>query len=79
MNRWVDINKICTDVILGHGEELIRFFDLDLIFKVTAGLKLPNVSPKRLVCTISHDWLADFNQICMDITLGQDEELICIL
>ena len=25
MNWWVDINKICMDVILGHGEELIRF------------------------------------------------------
>ena len=58
------------DVTLGHDEELIRFDDLDLIFKVTAGLKLPNLSPKMLVCTI------DFNQICMDITLGHDEELI---
>ena len=64
------------DVTLGHDEELIRFRDLDLIFKVTAGLKLPNLSQKVLVCTISHDWLTDFNQICMDITLGHDEELI---
>ena len=26
-----------------------------LIFKVTAGLKLQNLSPKVLVCTISHE------------------------
>ena len=43
------------DVTLGHDEELIRFGDLDPIFKVTAGLKLPNLSPKVLVCTISHE------------------------
>ena len=107
----------------------LGFGDHDLIFKVTAGLKLPNLSPKVLVCTISHDlvdgfqpdlhgynigtwwradlilvtltyfsrsvrglncqiWakmclcaqylmnqLADFNQICMDITFGHDKKL----
>ena len=53
----------------------LGFGDLDLIFKVTVGLKLPNLSQKVLVCTISH-WLADFNQMCMDITLEHDEELI---
>ena len=31
------------------------FGDLGLIFKVTAGLKLPNLSPKVPVCTISHE------------------------
>ena len=105
------------------------FDDLDLIFKVTAGLKLPNLSQKVLVCTISHElvgrfqpdlhgcnigtwwradlvlvaltyfsrslrdlncqiwakWclcaqylmnqLADFNQICMDITFRYDKKL----
>ena len=50
------------DVTLGHDEELISFGDLDLIFKVTAGLKLPNLM----------NWLTDFNQICMDIILGQE-------
>ena len=107
----------------------LGFGDLDLIFKVTAGLKLQNLSPKVLVCTISHElvgrfqpvlhgynigtwwradlilvtmtnfsrsvqdlncqiWakrclcaqylmnqLADFNQICMDITFGHDKKL----
>ena len=107
----------------------LGFGDLDLIFKVTAGLKLPNLSPKVFVCTISHElvgrfqpdlhgynigtwwradlilvtltflsrsvcylncqiWakrclcaqylmnqLADFNQICMDITFGHDKKL----
>ena len=31
------------------------FGGLDLFFKVSAGLKLPNLSQKVLVCTISHD------------------------
>ena len=107
----------------------LGFGDLDLIFKVTAGLKLPNLNPKVLVCTISYklidgfqpdlhgyiigtwwradlilvtltyfsrsvrdlncqNWakrclcaqylmnqLADFNQICMDITFGHDKKL----
>ena len=43
------------DLILGHDEELIWFGDLDLFFKVTAGLKLPNLSQYVLVSTISHE------------------------
>ena len=43
------------DVTLGHDEELNRFGDLDLIFKVTAARKLPNLSQKVLVYTISHE------------------------
>ena len=35
-------------------------FDLDLIFKVSAGLKLPSLSPKVLVCTISHELVGRF-------------------
>ena len=48
------------DITLGHDEELIRFYDLDLIFKVTAGLKLPNLSQKVLVCIISHELVGRF-------------------
>ena len=33
----------------------LGFGDFDLIFKVTAGLKLPNLSQKVLVCTKSHE------------------------
>ena len=33
----------------------LGFGDLDLIFKVTTGLKLPNLSQKVLVCTISYE------------------------
>ena len=53
----------------------LGFGDLDLIFKVTAVLKLPNLSQKVLVCTISHELVGRFNQVCTDITLGHDEEL----
>ena len=48
------------DVTLGHDEELIRFCDLDLIFKVTVRLKLPNLSTKVLVCTISYELVGRF-------------------
>ena len=44
MNQSADFNQICMDVKLGKNEELIRFGDLDLSFKVTAGLELPNKS-----------------------------------
>ena len=58
-------------------KSLLGFSELFLIFKVTAGLKLPYLSPEVLVCTIYlMNWLADFNQICMDITFGHGEELI---
>ena len=57
-------------------ESCLGFGDLDLFFKVTVGLKLPNLSPKVLVCTVSHELVGDFNQICMVITLRHDEELI---
>ena len=53
----------------------LGFADLDLIFKVTVGHKLPNLSQKDLCAPYLMDWLADFNQICMAVTLG-DEELI---
>ena len=55
---------------------LLGFGDLDLIFKVTAELKLPNLTQKCLCAPYLMNWLTDFNQICMDITLGHDEELI---
>ena len=38
----------------------LGFGDLDLIFKVTAGLKLPNLSPNMLVCIISHELVGRF-------------------
>ena len=46
-----------------------------LIFKVTAGLKPPNLSQK-LFARYLMSRLADFNQIVMHITLGHDDELI---
>ena len=55
MNWLADFNQICMDIALGHDEELICFSDLDLLFKVTAGLKLPHLSQKGFVCTISHE------------------------
>ena len=53
------------------------FGDLDLIVKVTAGLKLPNLSQKKcLFAGYLMNRLPDFNQIFMHTTLGHDGELI---
>ena len=57
MNRLADFNKTCINVTLGH-EELIMFGDLDLIFKITAGHKLPNLSKKCLSASLSLEPLA---------------------
>ena len=73
MNWLADFNQICMDITLGHDEELFDFGDRDLFFKVSAGLKLPNLSLKVLVYLMNQ--LVDFNQICMDITFGHDKKL----
>ena len=41
-------------------KSLLGFSELDIIFKITAGLKLPNLSPKVLVCTISNELVSRF-------------------
>ena len=55
MNWSEDFNQIRMDITLGHDEELIRFGDIDLIFKVTTALKLLNFSQKVFVCISSHE------------------------
>ena len=49
----------------------LGFGDLDIIFKVTVGQTAKFIAKSYLM-----NWLADFNQICMDIIFGHDEELI---
>ena len=44
-----DFHQIRMDITFGHDKELNIFGDLDLIFKVTASLKWPNLSHKVLV------------------------------
>ena len=58
MNQLGDFNQSYMDITLGHEEELIRFGDLDLIFKVSAGPKLQNLSQNALVSMLSHEPLA---------------------
>ena len=48
----------------------LGFGDLDIIFKVTAGLKLPNLSPKVLVCTISHELVGRFQPDLLGYNIG---------
>ena len=55
MNLLTDFNQICMDIIWDMVNSYLGFGGLDLFFKVTAGLILPNLSQKVLVCTISHE------------------------
>ena len=48
----------------------LGFGDLDLIFKVTAGFKLPNLSQKVLVCTISHELFCRFQPYLHGYSMG---------
>ena len=40
---------------IGTIKSWFGFGDRDLFFKVTVGLKLPNLSQKVIVCTVSHE------------------------
>ena len=40
MKRWMDFNQTSTDTYLGQWKAMIRFHDLDLIFKVTKVITL---------------------------------------
>ena len=40
LNQWIDFLPSYIDIPLGQASELIKFIDLDLIFKVTGGLKI---------------------------------------
>ena len=56
MKQQADSYQVCRDISLGLDDELIRFFlDLDLIFKVNAGLKLSNLSKNVFVYMIYHE------------------------
>ena len=48
----------------------LGFGDLDLIFKVTVGLQLPNLSLKVLVCTISHELVGRFQRDLHGYNIG---------
>ena len=52
--------------------------DIDLIVKVTAGLKLPNLSQNVLVCTISHELVGRFQPDLHGYNIVHDEELIWV-
>ena len=51
----------------------LDFNDLDLIFKVTGGLKYVKFS---LSSRFLLNQLAEFHQTCMNLSLGQDKELL---
>ena len=48
----------------------LGFGDLDLIFKATAGLKLPNLSQKMIVCTISPELVSRFQPDLLGYNIG---------
>ena len=66
MNRWMDLNKTCTDTCFGQPKKLLDFHDLDLIFKVTRSYnyeKKPSALPALYLMI---QW-PDFDQTGTDI------------
>ena len=51
------------------------FGDLDIVFKVSAGHKLPNLSQKVLVCIISHESAGGFKPDLHGYNIGHDKKL----
>ena len=60
MNWWVDLTKFAWMWHWYIKKSWLGFGDNDLIFKVTAGLTLPNLSQKMLLCTVSHELVGRF-------------------
>ena len=56
MNQLAGFNQICMDITLGHDEELSRLLPN---FQGHCMLKLPNLSQKVLLCTLSHEPFAE--------------------
>ena len=48
--KWLKFDQTSTDTSLVWGKEVIRFGDLDLIFKVTPVLPNSNFDKKKCVC-----------------------------
>ena len=69
----MDFDYTCTSRLLGHVNELIRFGDLDPIFKVTCWLRwLENVLSAPC---LQNEWM-DFYQTSTSILLSNGKELI---
>ena len=75
LKGWMNFNQSCTDISLGDRKELIRFWDLDLTFKVTGGQRKLKKALSAL-CFLK-GWM-DFNQTCTDISLGYGKEVIIV-
>ena len=76
MNWSADFNQICMDITLGHDEELIRFLVTMANFSRSLWDLNCQIWAKRCLCAqYLVNRLADFNQICMNITFGHDKKL----
>ena len=47
----MNFDQTCIDTLLGGGKELIRFDDLDFIFKATLAFRNAKFRPKNRVST----------------------------
>ena len=75
--EWLsDFNKICMNITLGHDKELIRFcWPWPIFSRSLLDFNCQSWAKKCLCTQYLMNQLADFNQICMDITFGQDKKL----
>ena len=53
------------NLIHGHDKKLLKFWDLDLIFKVTLEKKLLNLGQKPLNTHFLRSGSMDYTQVCM--------------
>ena len=65
-----------ADTLLGRGKEVIRFGDLDLIFKVTPALELSKFDQKSLSAPYLLNQMTDSGQTSCIVMLGWFKDLI---
>ena len=73
LNKCMDSDQTYTETLLGGDLELIRFWHLDLIFKVTSLLIMLKLA--FLMQYVLNGWM-DYDETYAEILLGGDLQLI---
>ena len=47
VNHWIDFDQPCTDKYVGQSNEMIRFYDLGLVFKVSRVITVESFRHQR--------------------------------
>ena len=63
-------DQTCTETPLRHEKDMIRFCDIDLIFKVTPALWMSSFAIKRLYAPFVLNQMMDSGQTLCIVSLG---------